>query len=277
MNTTRPAWRAVQTASTSLSGSGTGSTVNVPAASSAASAGSSSTIARVETEPWPEPTMRRPVARRAALGIAAVGARDGADLDPLDRAGRCGWPGRSSSARRARPTGSRARRRPRGLRAACRARLRSPRSRRGAGRSGTAIRPALPFAPRTSTRAPGRKSIRRRSAIHADIAGFMPAASTAGIGVRGHAHAAPTVDERVLGHRPQPRVRQDEVHELAVLRSGPRRRCQGSAGARRCSCSASRPRTSARAGAGRTRGPRPAARGHRSAPGSGRSRSAAGG
>ena len=44
----------------------------------------------------------------------------------------------------------------------------------------TASRPALPVAPRTRTLWPGSKLIRRRSATHDDMAGFMAAAMATG-------------------------------------------------------------------------------------------------
>jgi hypothetical protein len=43
-----------------------------------------------------------------------------------------------------------------------------------------AIRPALPVGPSTRTSCPARKSIRRRSATHDDMAGFMAAATATG-------------------------------------------------------------------------------------------------
>jgi hypothetical protein len=46
--------------------------------------------------------------------------------------------------------------------------------------TGTAVRPALPLPPRTSTLCPAAKPTRRRSATHDDIAGFIAAATATG-------------------------------------------------------------------------------------------------
>ena len=87
--------------------------------------------------------------------------------------------------------------------------------RRGAGHL-TASCPALPVAPSTSTRAPGSKSIRLRSAIQADMAGFIPAAIAPEVRAGGQRHAAAAVDERVSAIAPSG-VGQDEYRSSPSL------------------------------------------------------------
>ena len=198
---------AFQAASTWLSGSGAALTVSVPAVISAARAGSSARIAAVLTEPWPLPMMRRFAARRAAEGRAMSGpatepiwiqssarprswrrVSEGGDGvlggrapevvdDDVDVGGGLAERGRRSASPRR--TVRRRRGRPARRAARRRGRRRSRGRRRGAWRSG---RPSGPRCRSRRARArAGRagRSIRVRSAIQEDIAGFIAAATVA--------------------------------------------------------------------------------------------------
>ena len=194
---------AVHAVSTSLSGSGAALTVSVPAVISAARAGSSATIAAVLDGALAAAHDAQVRGAQRGGRERDVRAGDGADLDPVERAAAVAAAG---DERADRALGGRApevveddvdvggrlaervvverdgdvgagRRAPRGARR--RGRRRSPAPAPRCLAISTAIRPALPVAPRTSTRCPGWSAIRVRSAIHEDIAGFIAAAIVA--------------------------------------------------------------------------------------------------
>ena len=123
----------------------------------------------------------------------------------------------------------------------------------------TAIPPAFPVAPRTSTDWPGSKGTRRRRATQADIAGFMAAAILL--------LSTPPATRSFGGRRPRParpwspgRRRERRSTPVGHRGDGRPRRRPGSSATSRCCCSADPRRPCGPGGAARRPGRRPAPR-----------------